>query len=87
MPAIVNQTWVREFLPKGPDPVGQAFQEGDGSKVEIVGVVADARQNAQERARPEIDFPISRESLQEQQNTGSWSLYPYVRTGRTRARR
>ena len=54
MPAIVNQTWVREFLPKGPDPVGQAFQEGDGSKVEIVGVVADARQNAQEHERSGI---------------------------------
>jgi hypothetical protein len=78
--AIVNQTWVREFLPKGLDPVGQAFREGDGSKVVIVGVVADARQNALEPARPEIDFPISRESLQEQQNTGSWSLYLYVRT-------
>jgi putative ABC transport system permease protein len=78
--AIVNQTWVREFLPKGLDPVGQAFREGDGSKVVIVGVVADVRQNALEPARPEIDFPISRESLQEQQNTGSWSLYLYVRT-------
>lgn len=78
--AIVNQAWVREFLPKGLNPVGQAFREGDGSKVVIVGVVADARQNALERARPEIDFPISRESLQEQQNTGSWSLYLYVRT-------
>jgi putative ABC transport system permease protein len=78
--AIVNQAWVREFLPKGLDPVSQAFREGDGSKVAIVGVVADARQNAMEPARPEIDFPISRESLQEQQNTGSWSLYLYVRT-------
>ena len=78
--AIVNQAWVREFLPKGLNPVGQAFREGDGSKVVIVGVVADARQNALEPVRPEIDFPISRESLQEQQNTGSWSLYLYVRT-------
>ncbi len=46
----------------------------------IVGVVADARQNALEPARPEIDFPISRESLEEQKDTGSWSLYLYVRT-------
>jgi predicted lysophospholipase L1 biosynthesis ABC-type transport system permease subunit len=76
----VNQAWVREFLPKGLDPVGQAFQEADRSKVVIVGVVANARQNALEQARPEIDFPLSRDSLQEQQNTGSWSLYLYVRT-------
>ncbi|GGG89206.1 ABC transporter permease [Edaphobacter dinghuensis] len=78
--AIVNQAWVKEFLPKGLDPITQAFREGDGSKVQIVGVVADARQNALEPARPEIDFPISRESLEEQKNTGSWSPYLYVRT-------
>jgi putative ABC transport system permease protein len=78
--AIVNQAWVREFLPKGLNPVGQTFREGDGSRVVIVGVVADARQNALEPARPEIDFPISQESLKEQQSTGSWSLYLYVRT-------
>ena len=78
--AIVNQAWVKEFLPKGLDPIGQAFREGDGSKVIIVGVVADARQNALEPARSEIDFPISHESLQEQENTGSWSLYLYVRS-------
>jgi putative ABC transport system permease protein len=78
--AIVNQAWVKEFLPKSLDPVAQAFREGDGSKVVIVGVVADARQNALEPARPEIDFPISQESIQQQQNTGSWSLHLYVRT-------
>ena len=78
--AIVNEAWVREFLTKGQDPVTQALQEGDGSKVAIVGVVADTRQNALEPARPEIDFPISRESVQEQRDTGSWSLYLYVRT-------
>ncbi|HEY1805809.1 MAG TPA: ABC transporter permease [Terracidiphilus sp.] len=78
--AIVNEAWVREFLMKGQDPLTHAFQEGDGSKVAIVGVVADARQDALEPARPEIDFPISRESVQEQRNTGSWSLYLYVRT-------
>jgi hypothetical protein len=78
--AIVNEAWVREFLTKGQDPVTQAFREGDGSRVAIVGVVADARQNALEPARPEIDFPISRESVEEQRDTGSWSLYLYVRT-------
>jgi len=43
-------------------------------------VVANARQNAMEPARPEIDFPASRFTVKDQQNAGSLSVSMYVRT-------
>jgi putative ABC transport system permease protein len=78
--AIVNETWVKEFLTEKEDPLAQAFKQQDGHNLVIIGVVANARQNAMEAARPEIDFPASRFSLKDQQNAGSLSMNMYVRT-------
>ncbi len=78
--AMVNEAWVKEFLTKEQDPLAQAFQQQDGKDMAIVGVVGNARQNALDPARPEIDFPFSRFSLKDQQNAGSFSVSLFVRT-------
>ena len=78
--AIVNEAWVKEFLRENQDPLTQAFQQKDGNNITIVGVVGDARQDALEPARPEIDFPLSRFTLKNQQDAGSLSFFLYVRT-------
>jgi predicted permease len=79
--AIVNEAWVKEFLHDGQDPLVQAFQQKDGNNVAIIGVAANARQNPLEPARPEIDFPLSRFTLKNQQDAGSLSFFFYVHTG------
>jgi predicted permease len=82
--AIVNEAWVKEFLTKEQDPLLQAFrpfqQEKGKPNIAIVGVVRDTRQNALEEARPEIDFPLSRLTIKDQQDAGSMDEYLYVRT-------
>jgi putative ABC transport system permease protein len=78
--AIVNEAWVKEFLRGNQDPLTQAFQQKEGNNIAIVGVVGDARQDALEPARPEIDFPLSRFTLKNQQDAGSLSFFLYVRT-------
>ena len=78
--AIVNEAWVKEFLRENQDPLTQAFQQKDGNNIAIVGVVGNARQDALEPARPEIDFPLSRFTLKNQQDAGSLSFFLYVRT-------
>ena len=77
---IVNEAWVQEFLPKGQDPLTQAFQQTNGHNMAIVGVAGNARQLALEPAHPEIDFPFSRLSLEDQKNAGSFSVSLFVRT-------
>jgi hypothetical protein len=77
---IVNEAWVKEFLPKGQDPLTQAFQQDNGHNMAIVGVAGDARQLALEPAHPEIDFPFSRSSVEDQQDAGSFSVSLFVRT-------
>lgn len=77
---IVNEAWVKEFLPNGKDPLTQAFQQKNGNNMAIAGVVGDARQLALEPAHPEIDFPFSRFSLEDQQDAGSFSVSLFVRT-------
>jgi predicted permease len=76
--AIVNEAWVKEFLRGGQDPLVQAFQQKNGKNIAIVGVTGDARQDALEPARPEIDFPLSRFTLKDQQDAGSLSFFLYV---------
>lgn len=79
--AIVNEAFVKEFLPAGQDPLAQAFQQGGGHpNVAIVGVARDARQNLFEQGRPEIDTPFSRLSQEAQQSIGSLSVALLVRT-------
>jgi hypothetical protein len=61
-------------------PLIQAFQQKDGNNIAIIGVVGDARQDALEPARPEIDFPLSLLTLKNQQDAGSLSFFLYVST-------
>jgi len=79
--AIVNEAWVREFLPAGKDPLSQALQQGPKRpNMVIVGVAQDVRQNLFDRGRPEIDFPFSQLSQEAQQAIGSLSVALLVRT-------
>jgi predicted permease len=77
--AIVNEAWVKEFLKGNVDPLAQAFRQADGNNIAIVGVAGNARQDAMESPRPEIDFPFSRFNLKEQQDAGSLTVGLYVR--------
>jgi hypothetical protein len=61
-------------------PLIQAFQQKDGNNIAIIDVVGDARQDALEPARPEIDFPLSLLTLKNQQDAGSLSFFLYVST-------
>ena len=60
--AIVNEAFVREFLPGQPHPVGRRFR-GTGSAapwITIVGVVGDVKHYGLERPmRPGVYFPIT----------------------------
>jgi putative ABC transport system permease protein len=79
--AIVNEAWVKEFLPTGEDPLAQAFQNRPGlPNRAIVGVARDVRQSAREKARPEIDFPFSQLSQELQKDVGSFNVTFFVRT-------
>jgi hypothetical protein len=77
---IVNEAWVKEFLPNGLDPLAQAFRQQDGNNMAIVGVAGNARQLALEPAHPEIDFPFSHFSLKNQEDAGSFSVCLFIRT-------
>src|SRR5439155_22884228 len=79
--AIVNEAWVQEFLTAGEDPLAQAFQNRPGRPNRaIVGVARNVRQNAREKARPEIDFPFSQLSQELQGDVGSFNVTFFVRT-------
>jgi putative ABC transport system permease protein len=79
--AIVNEAWVREFLTNHEDPTGQAFLQPEGKpNIAIVGVVRNARQTLADPARPEIDFPFSKMTLEQQKDTGSLSVCLFIRT-------
>lgn len=41
--AVVNREFVREVLGKGQDAIGRHFKVTDGSRIEIIGVVADGK--------------------------------------------
>jgi len=79
--AIVNQAFVKEFLPAGQDPLAQAFrQDGGRPNVAIVGVARDVRQDLFGEGRPEVDFPFTQLSQEAQQGIGSLSVALLVRT-------
>jgi putative ABC transport system permease protein len=76
---IVNEAWVKELLKDKEDPVAQAFI-GKPTNTAIIGVVHDARQSLLDPARPEIDFPFSRSTVQQQADAGSFGICLFVRT-------
>lgn len=53
--AVVNQAFVRKFLPTASDPLTHQIQWGD-AKVNIVGVITDIRQNIAEPTLAEMDI-------------------------------
>ncbi|HEX4021864.1 MAG TPA: ABC transporter permease [Acidobacteriaceae bacterium] len=77
--AIVNETWVKEFLDKKEDPLAQAFAGDPGTpNTAIVGVVRSGRQNISQLPLAEADFPMT-------QMPESWqafvpSFFLFVRT-------
>jgi putative ABC transport system permease protein len=79
--SIVNEAWVRAFLTNHEDPTSQAFLQPAGKpNIAIVGVVRNARQSLADPARPEIDFPFSNMTLEQQKDTGSLSVCLFIRT-------
>jgi putative ABC transport system permease protein len=55
---VVNQAFVKKFIPAGLDPVGQHLDDSDKAeeKTQIVGVVGDVRQDLAESPLPEMDY-------------------------------
>lgn len=58
---VVNQAFVKKFIPAGLDPVGQHLDNSDKAdeKTAIVGVVTDVRQSLMEPTMPEMDYLVS----------------------------
>lgn len=58
---IVNQAFVKKFVPSGLNPIGQHLDDSDKAdeKTQIVGVVTDIRQSLMERPMPEMDYLYS----------------------------
>jgi predicted permease len=77
--AIVNDTWVHEFLTNHEDPLMQAFVDDPGTpSTAVVGVAHSGRQTLFNPPRAEADFPMS-------QMPASWlafvpQFYLFVRT-------
>ena len=53
--AVVNEAFVRKFFGSGEDPVGRQIEWG-GTKVDIVGVVSDLRQDLAQPPLAEMDL-------------------------------
>ncbi len=76
---VVNEKFVDRFIPKGVDPIGQAIDQGGGSKSVIVGVVSNVRQSILEGDLAEFDYALSELSPQSQPQFIS-SMQMVVRT-------
>ncbi|MBB6146090.1 putative permease [Silvibacterium bohemicum] len=65
---VVNQAFVKKFIPKGLVPVGQHIDDSDKAdeKTGIVGVVTDVRQDLMEAPLPEMDWLYSELSAKDQ---------------------
>ncbi|MEO8724638.1 MAG: FtsX-like permease family protein, partial [Acidobacteriaceae bacterium] len=75
---VVNEAFVKKFLPVGLDPVGQ-YINLDPDKVLIVGLVRSVRQDIYRPPVAEMDFPLAQTSLKDQ-NTYLSSMQLVVRT-------
>ncbi len=58
---VVNQAFVKKFMPGGLNPVGQHLDDSDKAdeKTQIVGVVSNVRQDLMQPAMPEMDYLVS----------------------------
>ncbi len=55
---VVNETFVKRFIPAAEDPIGKAVMDGT-AHVFIVGVVRDLRQDILQSPLAEMDIPVS----------------------------
>jgi predicted permease len=55
--SVVNEEFVRRYIPAGQDPVGSVIDTDD--RTTIIGVVRNIRQNLYDRPLAEMDWPIS----------------------------
>ena len=55
---VVNQAFVKKFMPAGLNPVGQHIEDGDkaNEKTQIVGEVTNVRQDLMQPSMPEMDY-------------------------------
>ena len=60
---VVNEAFVKKFLPNGEDPIGKYIEWGP--KPMIVGVARSIRQNIYEPPLAEMDLPVSQASPQD----------------------
>ena len=67
---VVNEAFMKKFIPAGRDPVGMQL-EGD-DKATIVGVVKDVRQNIYEPPLAERDYPISQ--VKQANSLDTWAI-------------
>ena len=58
---VVNQAFVKKFIPQSLDPIGQHLDDSDKAdeKTAIVGVVTNIRQHLSEPPLPEMDYLIT----------------------------
>ncbi len=58
---VVNQAFVKKFIPQSLDPVGQHLDDNDKAdeKTGIVGVTTDVRQDLTDAPLPEMDYLLS----------------------------
>lgn len=77
--AIVNEAWVKEFRPPG-GALGHAFSASKDGKQNpvIVGVSGSGRQDINEPALPEIDFPVAQRPILYKELVTGFTLF--VRT-------
>jgi len=64
---VVNEAFVKKFVPQGRDPIGMQLSDGDAKtpNTTIVGVVKNVRQNIYAPPLAEMDFPISQVKLKD----------------------
>lgn len=55
---VVNQAFVKKFMPSGLNPIGQHLDDNDKAdeKTEIIGVVTNVRQDLTQPVMPEMDY-------------------------------
>jgi putative ABC transport system permease protein len=55
---VVNQAFVKKFMPAGLNPIGQHLDDSDKAdeKTEVIGVVTNVRQDLMQPVMPEMDY-------------------------------
>jgi predicted permease len=64
---VVNQAFVKKFIPAGVDAIGQHIDDSDTpeNKTRIIGITSNVRQNIDEEPMAEMDFLVNEMPLKE----------------------